>query len=719
MFSETQQTNRQFQQPTELTPDQSGPFGPNKIYAQQQQQQPQYGQQQQQPQYGQQQQPQYGQKQQDSTDQYDQYDQYDQFDGTVQKKAAIFEAPKRDEKLPWRRSKTPKIRSRSLQPMRDIEKLPWLRAAHRDRSVPKQPTFMQWQRKGSVPVRPWIEEVIKLKKTELHQKVIERLKVEKVELKESQIEHKVIPHEELEVVDLNHVQWDADALKSGQVTQLTPWQQGMLGESGLSMHQLKHEDQLTILELTKQIDELIQSDKSQGIPWEVQKQQLKTIERTQKFIDKFQIENVDLKSMRQETVQEHRRMSTQQIVHTEDSSILRADQQQSIQKHRIDEQQLVQQKQQQIVQPLSHTEDISVLKLSEHTQLDMRNIQQMDQETAQMWQRGRKQTRTDQGALSYVEDTTVLSLKESEQISQKYIDLNENALGWKRGPKPQVSQVSDSHIKTSHIQDEEITQQEQALPWMHGKKTAKGTVSDVDDTTLLQLDEQQEIVQPQTQIDEQPVMWKRGPKQRDTISHQQEEIKQMVDDEKDQEFIEQPVPWSRGKKAPKSAVTHPEDTTVLKLDETKPDEQPEIQPEETPVMWQRGPKQKDAKTQTTAHPEQVRRSSVPKPQVEPVRPWTEEQVKLKAARRQSVEVEKLKPAKDEVQLKPIKTVSPKVQKPIETDSTLEHTDEPISEKPIVRYRRFLTFDTYIVNDILFLLFNCDLFYHLNSHKKQK
>lgn len=677
LFSESQQTFRQFQQPTELTPDQSGPNA-NKIYAQQYQQQP-YGQQQQ-PQYGQEQQQQYGKQQQQLQDSSVQYDEYD--GSSVQKTAAIFETPKRDETLPWRRSKTPKIRSRSLQPARDIDKLPWLRAAHRDRSVPKQPTFMQ-KHMGVVPVRPWIEEVIKLKKTELHQKVIERMKIEKVELKESQIERKEIPHSELELVDLNHVHYDANAVQTGQVTQLAPWQQALLGETGLSMHQMKQEDQVTFLELTKQIDELIQSDKSQGVPWEIQKQQLKTIERTQKFIDKFQVQNVDLKSMRRETIQEHRKISSQQQFHTDDTNVLRIDDQQNIEKQRINEQQLFHQMHQQLIQPLSHTEDISLLKLSEHTKLDMRNIQQMDQETAQMWQRGRKQTKIDQGALSYVEDTTLLSVKEREQITQKYIDLNENAQGWQRGPKPQKSHLSDSNIETSHIQDEEITPQEQALPWMRGKKMAKGNLSDVEDTTLLKMNEKQEVVQQH--IDEQPVMWQRGPKQRDAISHEQEQVQQIVEEMKDQEFIEEPVPWTRGKKATKPAVAHVEDTTVSKLDEQPEEVQQQL--DEKPVMWKRGPKPQVAETQPAEKPDQIRRGSVPKPQVEQVRPWTEEQVKLKTAPRQSVEKEKPKPAKDEVQLKPITKVSPKVQKPAETEVQLEHKDEPISEKPMVRYKR--------------------------------
>ncbi|XP_055315002.1 titin-like, partial [Sitodiplosis mosellana] len=740
LLSEIQQHSRQSQrfQPNELTPDQSGPQG-NRIYAQQYQQQTVNQQQQQQQQWQQQQQ--------------QQTQQHIQFGDSVQQATQFIEVPKGDESLPWRRSKTPKIRSRSLQPLHDIEKLPWLRS-HRDRSVPKQPTFLQMQR-GRVPVRPWIEEVIKLKRTELHQKVIERAKLEKVQLKESQIEHKEIPHEELEKVDLKHLQWDADALKSGQITQLAEWQQALLADSGLTMHDIEHEDQMTILELTKQIDEIVHSDKSQGVPWEIQKKQLKTIERAQKVIDKFQVQDVDLKSMRQQTLQEHRKISAGQRLHTEDSNVMHVNQQSDIQMHRLDDQQrfmLQQQQQQPKMQPLSHTEDISVLKLSEHTQLDMRTIQQMEQETPHMWQRGGKQQKTDQGDLSYVEDSTILSLKKNEQITQKYTDLSETPVGWRRGPKPQETILSDSQVEMSQVEDEQTQPQEQALPWMRGKKIAKAAASHVEDTTVLKLNERQEITQQQLKSDEKPVMWQRGQKQHETTQHQEDEITQFVKPETEEEIKETPVAWERGKKVAKGTVPHVEDSTILKLDETQQPIQPEIIMDETPVMWRRGPKpQATQATEDTAEERveslpkqlppkekprpwteeqvklkkpqpkpveteesipreptlqdkprpwteeqvnlkklqpkpvetdetvQMRRDSIPK-QPNDVKPWKEEQVKLKTARRESVEIEKLKPARDEVQLKPIKQTAP--QQPAEIETVDEHKEGPAAQEPM-------------------------------------
>lgn len=767
---ETQQHFRQPQQiqPNELTPDQNGAQG-NRIYAQQYQQQTINQQQQQQPQWQQQQQPQGQQHQPQWQQEQPQWQQphwqqpqwqqqqqpHVQFGENIQQATQYIEAPKGDESLPWRRSKTPKIRSRSLQPLHDIEKMPWLRS-HRDRSVPKQPTFWQMPR-GRVPVRPWIEEVIKLKRTELHQKVIERAKLQKVQLKESQIEHKEIPHEELEKVDLKHLQWDADALKSGQITQLAEWQQALLADSGLSMHDIKHEDQMTILELTKQIDEIVHSDKSQGVPWEIQKQQLKTIERAQKVIDKFKVKDVDLKSMRQQTVETHRKISSGQRLHTEDSNVMYIDQQSDIQMHQLNDQQrfmLQQQQPQPQMLPLSHTEDISVLKLSEHTKLDMRSIEKMEQETPHMWQRGTKQEKGDHGDLSYVEDTTILSLKKNEQITQQYTDLSETPVGWRRGPKPQESILSDSQVEISDVQDEQTQPHEQPLPWMRGKKIAKGAASHIEDATVLKIDEKQEVIQQQMTSDEQPVMWQRGQKQRGTTQHEEDEITQVVKPETGDEFTETPVAWERGKKVAKSALAHLEDSTVLKLDERQQQKQ-EIKMDETSVMWRRGPKPQA--TQATEdvveeraeslpkqvaprevprpwteeqvklkkpqpkqieteeiipmqpaprevprpwteeqvklkkpqpksdEPVQMRRDSLPK-QPHDVKPWTEEQVKLKTARRESIEIEKLKPAKDEVQLKPVKQAIP--QQPADIETVEEHREEPTVQQPTVKLSSF-------------------------------
>lgn len=708
------QQQPQYMQPQHMQPQQ---FGPQQTYEQPQQfQQTNRFQQQQQymqPQYpGQQQMP-------------VQQQQHVQFDRSVQ--LTYLDVPKGDETLPWRQSKSPKIRSRSLQPVTcDIEKLPWLRSAQRDRSVPKQPTFMQMFRER-VPMRPWIEEVIKLKRTELHQKVIERAKLEKVQLKESHIERKEIPHEELEKVDLKHLTWDAESSKTGQLTQLAEWQQALLSESTWSKHNITQEDKLSILELTQQIDEMIHSDKSKAVPWEIHMQQLKTIEKTQKLIDKFKVEDVNLKSMREQTIQEHQRK-------------ISTDQRQHIEQDRFDDQQMhlqYQQQQQQFIQPLSHTEDISILKRAEHTKLDMRQMQQVEQETPYMWPRGTKQHQSDQGALSYVEDSTILKLQKKEQTTQKYTDLIDNAVGWRRGPKPQEGVSSDSQIELQQIQDDNVTEQEeQSMPWMREKKITKGTVSQFEeDTTLLKLGKREEI--QQQQVDEMPVMWQRGVKHRETLAHQEDIITQSIKTEEEQELQEKPVFWPRGQKVSKGIATHVEDSTVLDIDEHQQVDQKLIDTE-TPVMWKRGPKPEPAEIQptedvvqarkpsipqqhtvekvkpwteeqvklkpprkSTEETDQKRADSVPKQTDEKVRPWTEEQVTLKTARRESIEIEKPKPAKDEVQLKSIKTTKPQVQ-------------EPVSEKPKVAINQFYS----LIISFLLLFFcfkRCTLYFYIYSH----
>lgn len=274
--------------------------------------------------------------------------------------------------------------------------------------------------------------------------------------------------------------------------------------------------------------------------------------------------------------------------------------------------------------------------------------------------------------------------------------MNENAVGWRRGPKPQGGISFDSQLEIEQQDDNVVEQEDQPMPWMRGKKVAKGIASHVEDTTVLQLDEREEI--QQQQIDEVPVMWQRGVKHRETLQHQEDIITQAIDKVEEQELQEIPVAWPRGKKVSKGIATHVEDTTVIQLDEHQQVDQ-ELSETETPVMWRRGPKPqptedavqirapskpwteeqvklKPPRQKSVEKTDQIRADSVPKQPTEKVRPWTEEQVTLKTARRESIEIEKPKPAKDEVQLKPVKTTKPQLE-------------EAVSEKPKVAFMQLI------------------------------
>lgn len=612
----------------------------------------------------------------------------DQLTPSEQQETDTFEAKKGDESLPWRQSRIQqKIRSRSLQPRdRSLENLPWLRGK-REQSLPKQETFLLGR--GREPIRPWIEEVIKLKRTELHQKVIERAQLEKVELKESQIERKEIPREELERVDLKCVEYAPETTKYGHVNAQFDGQQGIFGDSGLSMHSLKHEDQITILEITKQIDELIHKDASKAVPWDIQKQQLKTIERAQKMIDRFKVEEVDLKSSRQLLQQEQQLQqqttSVQHFEHTEDSSILRVDQQMDMKSNKMQVQTSRAKSQQlkQSVQPFSHTEDISILSVAEEAELETRKIENIEQDVPVMWQRGRRQQVSKKGALSYVEDTTILSVKEREEITQRELNLQEQPISWQRGMKHKAGQLSHTDeteiLEVEHKTDELPTS---VAPWVQAKKTqqADATLQHTEETTLLQVRESQEITQKSTDTDEVPVAWRRGPKPKQGLVQHTEDITRLETQEESivsvpdkPQVEEKAVPWLRGKKKSITEETPQEvklkPTPRKSIDETKkPHEMKEVQLK--PTRETKPIQKAEIETIETIEPDSVDQEEVSlQPQLpeEPVAvPWkrgqktkpTEEQVEEKLwptgkrKPQQPGEVEK-------VELKPVPRGKPK------------------------------------------------------------
>lgn len=574
-----------------------------------------------------------------------------------------------DQAQPWRRSRTPKVRSRSLQPReRSLENLPWLRGK-RDNSVPKQDTFLQGKTKE--PVRPWIEEVIKLKRTELQRKVIEHEKLEKVDLKESHIEHHEIPKEELELVDLKCVQYPVDHSKFGHLPQ-----QGAMQDSGLSVEEMTQERQEAI-EITKQIDNLIQTDTSKAVPWEIQKQQLKTIERAQKIIDKFKVEEVDLDDRRrqQEIIQQQH---LQRISNQEDKTLLTREEQIAIQTGKVKSRaahgkptQLPQK-----VQPFSETEDIALLTVSEDTQLDMRKIEQMEQDTPVMWQRGQKQKTAEKGALSHVEDTTILTVKERQEITERPLETQETPVGWRRGAKQRAGELGRTEESTV-LEVEQTEEGPQPIQRQQSvKQAATSSIQHVEDTTVLDVKRREEVDQKVIQTEEKPVGWRRGPKQRaGELSHTEEST--VLEVEQTQEAPQPKVVKRRGS-AKQTPAQHVEEVTVSQVDQKE-----DVPTEEVPVGWRRGPKPKKVAPQLEEQEveeqqvEQVVDQSRPDDKTVPwmrgkSKPQPEEQqehpheVKLKQAPRKSIDKTKEPHEMTELKLKPVaRQPKPEPIKPVE------------------------------------------------------
>lgn len=551
---------------------------------------------------------------------------------------------------PWQRARAPsKVRSRSLQPRdRSLENLPWLRGK-RDNSVPKQDTFIQG--KAKEPVRPWIEEVIKLKRTELQQKVIERAKLEEVQLKESQIERHEIAKEELEKVDLKCIPHPIETPKFLHVNAHLDSQQGMVDQSDLTLQTLQ-EDQEIVREITQQIDNLIQKDASQAVPWEIQKQQLKTIERAQKIIDKLTTEEERCEQIRMRQEQLQYLMNLQRISNVEDSAVLTVDQQIEVQTGKVTSKTGHGKHTQmpQSMQPYQQTEDTTILSVDEDTQLETRRIDHHEQDVATQWQRGKKQKPTDRGILSHVEDTTVLTVKEREEITRRQLESNETPVGWRRGPKQRVGELGQTEIVVAEAEDQiqETPTQRIAERREEAQKAQLKATQHTEDVSILKVDERQEIIEQKVRDEEKPVGWKRGPKPKAGERSDIEEVTKLTIEEQEDIKVagkphpeEKAVPWMRGKRK----------------------SQPEEQKHPHEVQLKPAARKSIDKTKQPHEMTQVQLKSVPReqPQVEQVQPKPQQVDAIKPFEAQPIESE----GPEKIAPQPAAKVKPQEEKPVE------------------------------------------------------
>lgn len=455
-----------------------------------------------------------------------------------------------DESLPWRRAK-PKLRSRSLQPgERNIEDFPWLR--QRDRSLPRQEHVL-WGR-DKVPIKPWIEEVICLKRTEIRRKLVERgCELERVLLKASQIERReIIRAQIVEHIDLKSVQ---KYFERGNYATMAEAQMAMTEEilqeyeDTTQLQQQKHEEDMSILELTKEIDALVKKD--YDIPW-TQQGQVTSVEKSKRSSRKSSRDQRSSSTVQQQQQQQQ----MQRIQATEETTILRLDKHDELNVQLIQQQQIGvpwargvrQQLQQQSQQSLSHIEDSNIMSVDRH---QMDQIEQQ-QEVAVAWRRGRQpqQPIVNQQQLQHTEDSTMLSIERNDYMQQQsqMEQMIEQPVAWRRGPKqPQQLQHTE-------------------------------------DSTMMSINQSEYVDQSQTQIqmNEQPVAWRRGPKQPQQVQQLQHlEDSNMLDIQRRQseELQEVPVAWKRGGRKP---------APVQQIEQTQADEV-QLQ-DEVAVPWARGQK---------------------------------------------------------------------------------------------------------------------------------
>lgn len=500
---------------------------------------------------------------------------------------------KGDESLPWRRAK-PKIRSRSLQPgERQIEDFPWLR--QRDRSLPRQEQVLWGHDK--VPIKPWIEEVICLKRTELRRKIIERAETEKVFLKASQIERREIIRAQLaEHIDLKSVQ---KYFERGNFASMAEAQLAMTEEilqeyeEQTNLQQLKHEEDMSILELTKEIDALVKKD--MDIPW-AQQGQVTTLEkRTSRKASR------DVKEVHQ--IQQEELIHKQTMSFIEDTNILKLDKHDQLNVQLIQQQQIgvpwargIRQQQQQSQQSLSHLEDSTILSV-DRNQIDQ--IQQ--QEVPVSWRRGRQPEQVNKAQLSHTEDTNILSVNQSiESTKIDQVHLDEKPVAWRRGPRQPQEVAQLTHIEDSTMldvrqtEDIEVQVEEVPVAWRRGgKKPVVVPVQHMEDTAILQVEQSQ--VDEVLLQDEVAVPWARGKKK----SQQAEPLQEVA------------VPWARGKKQ-KPQVIAQED-----VEQPQPEVVEEIapEPEAEKAPWRRAKKPKP-KAVKERSPEIIEPVKEPSPEVE-------------------------------------------------------------------------------------------------------
>lgn len=240
--------------------------------------------------------------------------------------------------------------------------------------------------------------------------------------------------------------------------------------------------------------------------------------------------------------------------------------------------------------------------------------------------------------------------------------------------------------------------QQEAYNWRQPQQPQKFV--QIEDSSLLHLQERQDT-QEQQLLQQQPVMWDRGKKKPEQVQHKPEpQVPTVPFDEKPKTYEEmhdeliEPVPvqqpeqvpvlWERGKKK----TVQPQPKTFEELHDVLDETVIPQQPEQVPVLWERG-KKKPITQEVTTVEETLQTSQVveetKKTAVRRVIPPREpeqkvEQVTLKPTPRQRPkETQKA----EEFQLKPLK-ITKSVQQSVEETALKafeETTDELVEDAP--------------------------------------
>lgn len=627
------------------------------------------------------------------------------------------------------RTKKPKVRSKSLQPPTNV--IPWRKASrpNRGRSLDKQPFLPGFKPE---PVKSWTEETISLKATPIEKKkptpkleaatvVLKSIKSERdqgimslgatlEQIIAGKTEKEAVPwitmREKLKAVEsvqeqLNKFDLDEVYLRplEGQIEtdeQLPQQAQVDNAQRTKEIQRLKSMESVEIMEMTDQIDKLItqQQNNKDLIPWKEMRQQLKSVQRVTKQIDKFKIEEVELRHL-----QAQQAISEEYQTGTLDETVVLVDESSkgSISKvlHR-DELQKYEDQSNIYKQQFITTEDVNIMHVSEREKLEAKRL--LREQQAVNWRQ--QQQRPQLQPLTSVEDTITSQTIERQKLLQQQ-SLTEEA------QRQQFVQIEDSQMMSLEQYEHQkiINQrtQQEAFNWRQQREAQK--FIQVEDSSLLHLQERQDT-QEQQLLQQQPVMWDRGRKKPDQPQPYEQPQASIQDqyvekprsyEEMHDELVEpipvpqpEPVPvmWERGKKKPQA---QPQQKTYEEAHDVLEEPTPLQQPDLVPVLWERGKKklveeqsvttQETVEQQTTQIIEKqlveetsktsLRRVIPPRPQEEKV-----EQVKLKPTPRPQP---KQGQKSEEFQLKPLKTIKP-VQQPVEQPTQTAY-EEAVDELP--------------------------------------
>lgn len=486
-----------------------------------------------------------------------------------------------DESVPWR-----KIRSRSLQPPLRGRDRPSERGRGRSLSIHRL-----IQSRSREPVRPWIEETIKLKPAVITRKVIERggekleAVLKSVKLKPSQIERRKLIREELEKVELKSVQREylnavlsqiadnedieKDDFKAYIYAELQKVKK--FEENIQNVEQLKNTEDTSILQLTKQVDELVMRDALRSVPRKfLPYGQGKTTAHLQQLSHQ---EDSNYLTIGQQIETSHQQRETEGL------AVTNMNQMEQAQMVYPPETPVDWRRPRQHIQNIQNLQDSSILQVNQQAMVDDRIAD---------WRKPRQQE------LQHIEDSTLMHVSRSEEENQNLLGT-ETPHYWRQpktdAPHQNVKRTQD--IATMNLSQNEETEQhslgpEKPVSWrkphQQNQQLQHTVDSSIMDVTQLKYEEHHQIVQ------EQPVHWRTPKSNKQTqnlqyiedISHLN--IPQTEETDAPRTLIkEEPVNWRK----PRGQVQNVEDQSILGVSETRDIQDANIQSiiQDEPVNW--------------------------------------------------------------------------------------------------------------------------------------